>query len=55
MEVFGPPGVSPLATIQTPAYYFTIAGTERKATEACSKYLALLERMVADFKAAPLC
>src|SRR5262249_5501688 len=49
-ELFGPPGVPP-AIIQTPAYYFTIDGTERKATEACGEYLALLEQMVAAFKA----
>jgi hypothetical protein len=28
-----------------------IEGTERKATEACGEYLALLERMVTTFKA----
>jgi hypothetical protein len=39
------------AVIQKPKYYFMIAGIERKATEACSDYLRLLERMVADFKA----
>jgi hypothetical protein len=50
-EVFGPPWVRPLATIQTPTYNFTIDGTERKATEACGEYLALLERMVATFVA----
>ena len=48
MEVFGPPGVPP-AIIPTPAYYFTIDGVERKATEACGEYLALLEQMVAAF------
>jgi hypothetical protein len=31
--------------------YFTIDGTERKATDACEEYLALLEQMVAKFKA----
>jgi hypothetical protein len=51
MDVFGPPDVFPLAIIQTPAYYFTVDGTERKATEACSEYLALLEQMVSAFKA----
>jgi hypothetical protein len=50
-EVFGPPGMSP-AYIIKPAYSFTIAGIERKATEACAEYLALLARMVAEFKAA---
>src|SRR5262245_967358 len=50
-EVFGLPG--DYAIIQTPAYYFTIDGIERKVTEACGEYVALLERMVADFKAHP--
>jgi hypothetical protein len=37
--------------ITKPAYFFTIDGAERKATEACGEYLTLLERMVAKFKA----
>ena len=48
--VAGLPDWSP-AIIKTPAWDFTIAGTERKATAACGEYLALLKRMVADFKA----
>jgi len=51
MDIVGPPGVAPLAIIQTPAYNFTIEGTERKATDACEEYLALLGRMLATFKA----
>ena len=51
MDVSGPPDVFPLAIIQTPAYYFTIDGIEQKATEACRGYLALLQQMVAKFKA----
>ena len=47
-EVSGPPDVPPVI-IPTPAYYFTIDGVERKATEACGEYLALLEQMVAAF------
>jgi len=47
-EVFGLPGWS--SFIPTPAYYFTIDGTERKVTEACGEYVALLERIVTDFK-----
>ncbi len=39
------------ATIYKPSYYFTIAGVERNATAACADYLALLDRMVADFRA----
>jgi hypothetical protein len=50
-EVSAPPDVFPAAIIRTHAYYFTIDGTERKVTEACNEYLALLERMVAEFKA----
>jgi hypothetical protein len=49
--VAGPPDIYPLAIIRTPAYYFS--GTERKATEACERYLAVLKRMVEDFKAQP--
>ena len=44
-------GVPPSAVIQTPTYNFTIDSRERKATDACGDYLALLERMVAKFKA----
>jgi hypothetical protein len=40
-EIFGLPGWS--ATIQTPAYYFTIDGIERKVTEAGGEYLELLQ------------
>jgi hypothetical protein len=34
-----------------PSYSFTIDRADCKATEACRKYLALLQRMVADFEA----
>ena len=50
-EVFGPPGMPP-AYIIKPAYFFVIAGIDRKATEACAEYLALLARMLVEFKAA---
>jgi hypothetical protein len=49
--VTGPPNERPLAKMPAPAYSFTIAGTERKATEVCDEYLTLLERMVERFKA----
>jgi len=32
-----------------PAYNFTIDGTQRRATEACGEYLALLDDMLAKF------
>jgi hypothetical protein len=48
--VSGPPGMPP-AIIYKPGYFFTIGGVERKATEACAEYLALLERMLGEFKA----
>jgi hypothetical protein len=51
MDIVGPPGVSPLAHMYVPAHSFTIDGAEVKATEACKEYLALQERMVAEFKA----
>jgi hypothetical protein len=50
-EVSAPPDVFPAAIIRTHAYYFTIDGIDRKATEACGEYLRLLEQMVAAFKA----
>jgi len=34
-----------------PHYYFTIDGVERDVTAACAEYLALLDRMVTQFKA----
>jgi len=37
--------------IYRPSYSFTIDGANPKATEACRKYLALLQRMVAQFEA----
>lgn len=51
LTVFAPPGTPP-ATIGKPAYYFMIGGANIRVTEACTEYLTLLDRMVADFKAA---
>ena len=51
LTVFAPPG-TPLGTIGKPAYYFTIGGAYKRVTEACTDYVALLDRMVTDFKAA---
>jgi hypothetical protein len=48
----GIPGMPSHAHIIKPSYFFTIDGVDRKATEACAEYLALLERMLAEFKAA---
>jgi hypothetical protein len=50
VAAMGSPWAGPVV-IYKPTYNFTIAGAERKATEACGEYLALLERMVAAFKA----
>ena len=50
-DVMGSPQLAPSAVTNTPAYYFTIAGTERKATDVCAEYLTLLERKVERFKA----
>ena len=44
-----PPDAS-APTADQPTFYFTIDGTERKATEACAEYLALLKRMVEKFE-----
>jgi hypothetical protein len=38
-------------TAYGPSYSFTIDGVDRKVTEACGEYLALLQRMVAEFQA----
>ena len=38
-------------TADRPRYSFTIDGVDRKVTEACGAYLALLQRMVAEFQA----
>jgi hypothetical protein len=48
--IAGPPGAT-LASVPFSAYCFTIDGTDRRVTEACGEYLALLEQMVAKFKA----
>jgi hypothetical protein len=48
MTVAAPPGAPP-AVIRKPMYCFAIAGTGQKATEACAKYLTLLNQMVAKF------
>jgi hypothetical protein len=37
--------------IVKPTYNFTISGVERKATEVCGEYLALLVGMLEKFKA----
>jgi len=54
LEVSGSPsvllGVDTAAVIHKPTYNFTIDRTERKATEACAEYLALLKRMVERFE-----
>jgi hypothetical protein len=39
------------AFVRKPHYYFTVDGVERDVTEVCAEYLALLERMAAQFKA----
>ena len=46
-----PPGVPSGIHMQMPTYNFTIGGTERRVTEACNEYLALLKQMVAKFRA----
>jgi hypothetical protein len=45
------PEVERHAAIYKPAYFFTIDGAERKATEACAECLDSLKQMVAQFKA----
>jgi hypothetical protein len=48
--IAGPPD-APLASVPFPAYCFTVDRADRRVTEACGEYLALLEQMVAKFKA----
>jgi hypothetical protein len=48
IEVFGPPGVWPLAIIPVPTYNFTIDGTERKAVDACGEYLGACLRNMSE-------
>ncbi len=50
ITVSGSPSVPPLV-INKQVYNFTIDGAERKVTDAGAAYLALLERMVAQFEA----
>ncbi len=50
LTIFAPPGTPP-AVFNKPAYYFTLGGTNHKVTVVCAKYLALLDRMIAAFKA----
>jgi hypothetical protein len=45
-----PPGERD-TVVYKPTYFFRIEGTERKATDVCAEYLALLKRMVTQFKA----
>ena len=42
----------PPAVAYRDTFSFTINGVDRKVTEACGAYLALLQRMVAEFAAA---
>jgi hypothetical protein len=55
VEAFGSPSVllghDTAVIIQKHTHYLTIDGTKQKATEACAAYLALLQRMVAQFEA----
>jgi hypothetical protein len=46
------PGIPPPTVCLDTYNYITDDGTERRATEVCRDYLALLQRMVADFEAA---
>ena len=49
LSAMGSPWAGPAHTLK-PTSYLTIGGTERKATEACREYLALLELMVEALK-----
>lgn len=49
----GPPGTEG-ATILKPHYTYKVGETERDVTDVCAEYLALLQRLAADAKAAKL-
>ena len=51
LEVFTAQG-SPPTTVQRPTYSFTIGGIERRVTEACGEYCALLKGLVTEFTVA---
>ena len=55
LEVFGSPSVllghDTAAVIQKRTHYLTVGNTKQKATAVCTAYLALLQRMVAEFEA----
>jgi hypothetical protein len=51
VTISGPPGMDP-AVAYRPTYSFIIGGADSRVTGACAAYLALLQRMVADFAAA---
>lgn len=51
IDIDGPLVMAP-AVMYKPTFHFIIDGAERKATKACAAYLALLQRMVAQFEAA---
>jgi len=50
-DVIAPPDLKEAVKISPQAYVIDIDGTERVAIEACAKYAALLERLVAEYKA----
>jgi hypothetical protein len=39
------------AVAYKPTYSYTVDGTERKVTEACTEHMGLLRQMVAEFEA----
>jgi hypothetical protein len=51
-ETIRAPGTEPSYVENSEEYHFTIEKVDRKVTEVCGEYLALLDRMVAEFKAA---
>jgi hypothetical protein len=50
LTVMGAPGAG--VVIHKPTYKYTIDGTEKKVTEACSEHVGLLRKMVTEFEAA---
>jgi hypothetical protein len=50
----GIPGVHQPSTFQKSHYVYDIKGVEREVTEVCAAYLALLQRLAADARAAKL-
>jgi hypothetical protein len=44
-------GINTNTLVEKKIHFYIVDGKKRKVTDVCAEYLALLQRMVADFKA----